>query len=80
MTNNCVLVKLNELKVVYLSHQTFNTISTSNNKYSEETEVWLNNIMRKSNLISGISEKLRYQFFKKAFKVLEDLEERIRED
>jgi hypothetical protein len=80
MTNNCVLVKLNELKVVYLSHQTFNTISTSNNKYCEETEVWLNNIMRKSNLISGISEKLRYQFFKKAYKVLEELEGRIRED
>lgn len=77
MTNNCVLVKLGNLKMVYLSHQTFNTLTTSNAKYADETEVWLNNIMKKSNLISHISEKLRYQFFKKAHKTIDALMEKI---
>jgi hypothetical protein len=71
LTNNCVLVKLGETKAVYLGHLTFNTMSTSNRTYCEETEIWMNNLIRKSNPISGVSEKNRYQFFKKAFDAID---------
>jgi hypothetical protein len=79
LTNNCVLVKLGETKAVYIGHLTFNTMSTSNRTYCEETEIWMNNLIRKSNPISGVSEKNRYQFFKKAFGAIDQEILRIRE-
>ena len=39
---------------------------------------WMNTIIKKSTLISGISEKQRYQVFKKYFKYIDDLEEKIK--
>ncbi|MBN1182846.1 MAG: hypothetical protein JXB49_11200 [Bacteroidales bacterium] len=78
LTNNCVLVNLGETKSVYLSHFTFNTMSTTNHSYCKETERWLNNIIKKATLISGVSEKLRYQFFRKAHLAIEKLEEKIK--
>jgi len=42
------------------------------------TELWLNNIIKKSTLISGVSEKQRYQFFKKAFNILDNLIDKIK--
>jgi len=72
ITNNCVLVSLGNTKAVYLGHQSFNTMSSSNVSYCNETEIWLNNLIKKSTLISGVAEKQRYQFFRKAFKSLED--------
>ena len=78
LTNNCVLVNLGETKSVFLSHFTFNTMSTTNHSYCNETERWLNNIIKKATLISGVSEKLRYQFFRKAFTSIEKMEEKIK--
>jgi hypothetical protein len=63
ITNNCVLVNMGGANMVYLGHQSFNAMSTSNNTYCFETRKWFDNIIRKSTLISGVSEKLRYQFF-----------------
>ncbi len=77
ITNNCVLVQLGNTKSVYLGHFTFNTMSTFNDSYGKETLNWLNIIMRKSVLISGVSEKIRYQIFRKYLKQIEDLETRI---
>ena len=79
ITNNCVLVSIGNTKQVYLGHQTFNTMSTSNVNYCNETEQWLNNIIKKSTLISGISETHRYQFFRKAFKAIDGLISKINE-
>ena len=79
ITNNCVLVTLGDQKQVYLGHQTFNTMSTSNINYCNETEEWLNNIIKKSTQISGISETHRYQFFRKAFKAIDGLIYQINE-
>ncbi|MBT3209069.1 MAG: hypothetical protein HN704_16995 [Bacteroidetes bacterium] len=79
ITNNCVLVSLGNTKAVYLGHQSFNTMSTSNISYCNETEIWLNNLIKKSTLISGVAEKHRYQFFRKAFRGLDNLLEKIEE-
>lgn len=75
--NNCILVKMGDYKSVYLTHLTFNMINTSNQDFCEETEKWFNNLMRKSNPISGVSEKLRYQFFATSIKKIEKLKEKI---
>lgn len=64
--NNCVLVKLGHTNAVYIGHMSFSTIATSNTHYAQESEIWLDAIKKKANLVSKVSEKTRYQFFKKA--------------
>ncbi len=80
ITNNTVLVKLNETKMVYIGHLTFNTMSTSNKTYCQETDTWLENIIRKSTPLSGVSEKHRYQFFKNSFAAIDELISEISND
>lgn len=75
--NNCVLVDLGSTKSVYLGHMSFNTISTMNKKYSDLTEGWLNNLIKKSTPISQVSEKIRFQYFRSAFQRIEKLKEKI---
>jgi hypothetical protein len=78
--NNCVLVDLGNTKSVYLGHLSFNTISTMNKKYCDLTEQWLNNIIKKSNPISQVSEKIRYQYFNTAFNRIERFKKRVMEE
>ena len=75
--NNCVLVDLGVTKSIYLGHMSFNTIATMNKKYCALTEQWLNNIIKKSNPVSMVSEKIRYQYFNKAFKKIDEFKARI---
>ncbi len=80
ITNNCVLVEMGDIKAVYLGHLTFNSMSTTNKVYTGITEEWQNSIIKKSTQISGISEKQRYQFFKKAFKQVDQLIQKIKDE
>lgn len=73
--NNCVLVNTPGMKATYLSYHTFNTILTTNAAFCTETDLWLKNLIRKSNLISGVAEKQRYRYFKK----IEDLMKKLRD-
>lgn len=61
--NNCIYTRRADVDLVYLSVHTFNKIITANRAFVDDTKIWLNNLIKKSNLISGISEKNRYQFF-----------------
>jgi len=62
--NNSILVNIGNSKVAYISNNTFNMISTNTPDFVQENETWLQNLIRKSVLISGVSEKQRNQFFK----------------
>jgi len=75
--NNCILVNMGEVKATYLSHHTFNAMITTNNSFCNETDSWLKNLIKKSTLISGVSEKQRYQFFKKISQNIEKLRAKI---
>ncbi len=75
--NNSVLVNLDQTKAVYLSHFSFYTMSTMNDIYNEKTAAWLNSLIKRSVLISGVAEKQRYQFFKRMFQLIEDLKTNI---
>lgn len=66
LTNNHILVNAGSARVVYLSHNTFNTMATINKVFCDETEAWLKNLMKKSVQISGMAEKQRHKFFKTA--------------
>lgn len=78
LTNNCVLVNLGIVKAVYIGHMSFNTMNTSNSTYCQETEDWLNNIIRKSTLISKVAEKTRYQFFNGMYSYLDKVMDKIK--
>jgi hypothetical protein len=62
--NNSILVTLGNNKIAYVSNNTFNMMSTTTADFVDENEAWLKNLVRKSILISGVSEKQRNQFFK----------------
>ncbi|HEU4719627.1 MAG TPA: hypothetical protein VFU15_17405 [Bacteroidia bacterium] len=65
MGNNCILVTAGGARFTYLVHNTFNSMLTTSQSFNEETERWLRNLIRKSNPLSGVSEKQRFRFFKK---------------
>lgn len=66
LSNNHIFVTAGIKKIIYLSHNTFNTMVTTNTIFCNEVENWLKNLMRKSLVISGVAEKQRHKFFKKA--------------
>lgn len=61
--NNSILVTLGNSKMAYVSNNTFNFMSTTTAPFVAENERWLQNLVRKSILISGVSEKQRNRFF-----------------
>jgi hypothetical protein len=78
--NNCVLSTTGNLKGVYISYNTFNVMLTTNANFCHETELWLKNLIRKSNLISGVAEKQRYRYFKRIDESLKKLVSKIEND
>jgi hypothetical protein len=62
--NNCILITAGASKVCYYSINTFNSMATTNAGFYDENDRWVRNIIRKSTLISGVSEKQRMKFFK----------------
>lgn len=77
ITNNCVLINLGFSKAVYLSHFSFYTMKTMNETYCKSTEDWLKSLIKKTTLISGVSEKIRFQFFNKAISAIDKLINKI---
>lgn len=78
--NNTIFVNTGQNKILYLTHNTMNKIVTVNRQFCDSTEKWIENLKKKSNLISGVSEKQRYQFFNRIKTQLSNMEKRIRED
>lgn len=75
--NNSILAVSEKFKRAYLSHNTINIMATIHNGFCEETERWLANLIKKSILISSTSEKIRYQFFKRALDGIQSLKDTI---
>lgn len=78
--NNCILTKKGDIESIYLSVHTFNKIITGNPGFVADTKLWLENLIKKSNPISGVSQIHRYKFFKRSLDKLERLNTKIVED
>jgi hypothetical protein len=76
--NNCVLVANQDTKNVHLRHQTFNTMTTTNLNFCQETDAFFKNMFKRSVLISGVSARQRYQFFQKIAQPARQVLDRIR--
>ncbi len=77
--NNCIYTKKDDFETIYLSVHTFNKIKTNECTFVADTKIWLDNLMKKSNQISGVSQIYRYKFFKKASDKIEKLIQKITE-
>jgi hypothetical protein len=62
---NAVEVNIDGNKMVFISFNTFNSLSTTNIYLTAEVDAWLRNLIKKSALVSGTNEKQRLQIFKK---------------
>ncbi len=61
--HNTLLFVSDDVKTVFINHNVLNYIITHDKKFCEYTQRSLQNIMRKSALISSVSEKERNRFF-----------------
>jgi hypothetical protein len=75
---NCIYALMGDSKYSYISFNTVNSLTTNNPEFCEETEHWIDNLERKSNLISGIGQKQRYQFFSAMYKTIDEWIEKIK--
>lgn len=75
-TNN-ILVKTENKITSYISYNSFNSMGTGNRFFNEQNERWMNNLISKATLLSGVAEKQRNQFFKGLYKKTEQLREHI---
>lgn len=69
---NCIYAIMGDARYSYISFNTLNSLTTSNPEFCQETEHWMRNLEKKSTLISGVSEKQRYQFFSSMFRKIDE--------
>lgn len=74
---NCIHVHIGDKNISYISFNTMNSLTTSNQLFCGEIEHWMKNLIKKSSLISGSAEKQRFQFFKQAVKQIDLAIEKI---
>ncbi len=75
--NNSIYIQSDVSNRVFISHNTFNSISTDNVSFCEETGLWMQNLIRKSTPINDVSEKHRFQFFRSLFNKIEETRKKV---
>lgn len=66
--NNVTVVHLDNFKVAYMSVNTFGILKTEQLNFIKRIEDWKEQILQKSTLISGVSERQRMKFFNRLLK------------
>lgn len=61
---NSILVQLNGAKAVFMIHNVLNYLQTRDVRFCDNTYTYIQNLIKKSTLISTVSEKERSRFFK----------------
>ncbi len=71
--DNTIFFDLGDRKIANITHNVLNILTTSNPEFCNETHKTLKNIIKKSDLISVVSEKQRNKFFNVILQKIEDL-------
>jgi transcriptional regulator with XRE-family HTH domain len=77
IADNTILAKMDTKRVVYISYNTTNLLTTLEESFSEKTELYLNNLIKNSTLISSTAQKERNKFFKKMKDRIEELKRNL---
>ncbi len=75
--DNTIFFDLGDRKIVNITHNVLNILTTSNPEFCNETLRTLKNIIKKSDLISVVSEKHRNKFFKVILQKIEALRAKL---
>lgn len=75
---NCIYAQSGEVNYAYISFNSVNSLTTNNQEFCEETDHWMKNLIRKSNLISGVDEKRRYRFFSKMYHNIDECYKKVK--
>lgn len=75
--NNIVIMINDQFKKTLISFNTINALQTTNELFSKEIELWINQLIKKSTLISQIGEKQRNQFTKISSEKINTLRKKI---
>lgn len=78
--NNCVYVEMNEKRTSFLGYNTFHFMNTGSESFNQRNQIWMENLISKSTLVSRTAEKLRNQFFKKLNQKTEEIRRQIELD
>jgi hypothetical protein len=77
IADNTVLYKMDAKKTVYISHNITELLMTKHEKFSQQTEGFINNLQNRSVLISTTGEKERNKFFNRMEEKIEIVKKRI---
>ena len=71
--NNTIVAEADNLKEVYVIHESVNYLTTTNPRFCEETSSWMQVQKKKSILLTNSSVRERNKFFKKQFNKIEKM-------
>ena len=75
---NCIVIEKDKHPyTAFISFNTLNSLSTTNEIFCQEASMWVHNLIKKSTLISGTSEKERYKFFNDMIKKTETIKLKV---
>jgi plasmid maintenance system antidote protein VapI len=63
--DNTIFARIHNQQVVYINYNTMDSLTTQQAPFCEKTEVYMNNLIKNSALISATAEKERNRFFNK---------------
>lgn len=61
--DNTIFAKINDERVVYINYNTLDLLITQQDPFCEKTEIYMNNLIKSSALISATAERERNRFF-----------------
>lgn len=65
LPDNTIYVKMGESQAVYLSHNVMNYLATTDRTFCERTSAMMQNLIKRSTLVSQVAERERNVFFRK---------------
>ena len=75
--NNLLLLVMEDIKIAYVNCNMLDILTTTNKFYCDQSHKYLNNIIKKSTLISMVSEKQRIKLFRKMKSKIMKLRKRV---
>lgn len=78
VAENTILFKMGEKRVVFLTHNISDILTTSDEHFCRQTEGFISNLLNKAVLISGTSEKERNKFFNQMEEKIQQAKARLR--
>lgn len=78
LSNNYAMEISDKSSKIFIIHNTFTKLNTSNQLFLEKEKMWFEQMLEKSTKISHVAAKQRYQFFNKGRESIEKLRQLIK--